>query len=121
MPSPELNHAINHTTLARLQSLLRRVCDASPEALTLVEQELLAPAPAAAVIDLTVDYEAPTNQTDTVGVKRQRYTMCENCKEEFDVTENDEDSCQYHDGKIDRPQICPCLNPGTLAGKMLIQ
>jgi hypothetical protein len=35
--------------------------------------------------------------TDT-GVKRQRYAMCENCKEEFDTTDNTEDDCQYHDG-----------------------
>ncbi|KAK6001713.1 hypothetical protein QM012_002203 [Aureobasidium pullulans] len=112
MPSPELNHAINHTTLSRLQSLLRRVCDASPAALALVERELLAPPvlpmpTSTAVIDLTttVDYETPstiisTTQTET-GVKRQRYAMCENCKEEFDVTENDNGSCQYHDGELE--------------------
>lgn len=102
MPFPELNHAIEHTTLSRLQSLLKEVCDASPEARSLVEQELLVPASTTTVIDLTDDdSETPTTtttQTDT-GAKRQRYAMCENCKEEFDVTENDEDSCQYHDGK----------------------
>lgn len=94
MTSPELNYAIDHTTLSRLQSLLKQVCDASAEARALVEEQLLATP--TTVIDLTdEDEHTPTTYT---GVKRQRYAMCEHCKEEFDVTENDGESCQYHDG-----------------------
>jgi hypothetical protein len=94
MSSSELKYAIDHTTLSRLQILLKHVCDASPEARAIVEEELLAGP--TTVIDLTDDDEQPT--ASATGVKRQRYAMCEHCKEEFDVTENDEDDCQYHDG-----------------------
>ena len=31
---------------------------------------------------------------------RPRYTMCENCSEEFDVTDNVKGACVYHDGKF---------------------
>jgi hypothetical protein len=94
MTSPELNHAIDHTTLSRLQNLLKKVCDTSEEARAIVEEQLLATP--TTVIDLTDEHEhTPTTYT---GVKRQRYAMCEHCKEEFDVLDNDEDSCQYHDG-----------------------
>lgn len=55
MPSPELNYAIDHTDLSRLQNVLRRVCDASPTAQALVEAELLAPSASINVIDLTAD------------------------------------------------------------------
>jgi hypothetical protein len=92
-----LNNAIDHTTLSRLQSLLKNVCDASFEARTLVEEQLLAGP--TTVIDLTDDDSQPKTATDT-GVKRQRYAMCEHCKEEFDTTDNDEEDCQYHDGKF---------------------
>ncbi|KAH0283665.1 hypothetical protein KCU62_g8875, partial [Aureobasidium sp. EXF-3399] len=97
MTSPELKYAIDHTTLSRLQSLLKSVCDASQEARVLVEGQLLATP--TTVIDLTDEHEhTPTTYT---GVKRQRYAMCEHCKEEFDVLENDEESCQYHDGELE--------------------
>jgi hypothetical protein len=102
MPSPELNYAIDHTDLSRLQNVLRRVCDASLTAQALVEAELLAPSASTNVIDLTADEanrpEHPV--TDTSSVKRQRHAMCKNCKEEFDVTENAEDSCEYHKGLL---------------------
>jgi hypothetical protein len=100
MPSPELNYAINHTALSRLQNVLRRVCDASPTAQALVEEELLAPSASTNVIDLTADETNRPVQpaTCTSSVKRQRHVMCNNCKEEFDVTENAEDSCEYHKG-----------------------
>jgi hypothetical protein len=55
MPSPELNHAIGHTALSRLQNVLRKVCDASPTAQAIVEEELLAPSATTNVIDLTAD------------------------------------------------------------------
>ncbi|CAD0112816.1 unnamed protein product, partial [Aureobasidium uvarum] len=94
MPSPDLNHAITHTTLSRLQSLVRRLCDASPTARALVEQELLASSSATNVIDLTSEEPQQTIQqiVSTDSAKRQRYAMCEHCKEEFDVTDNAEDS-----------------------------
>ncbi|KAG9666876.1 hypothetical protein KCU95_g18230, partial [Aureobasidium melanogenum] len=99
MASSTLNHVIDHTTLPRLQSLVKKLCDASPSARALVEQELLDSS--TDIIDLTVDYEAPTTQTDTEGVKRQRYVMCKHCKEEFDVTDNGEEDCQYHDENLE--------------------
>ncbi|KAI4818572.1 hypothetical protein E4T44_06546 [Aureobasidium sp. EXF-8845] len=103
MPSPELNYAINHTALSRLQNVLRRVCDASPTAQALVEEELLAPSASTNVIDLTADeINRPVQPaTCTSSVKRQRHAMCNNCKEEFDVTENAEDSCEYHKGTLE--------------------
>ncbi|KEQ97235.1 hypothetical protein AUEXF2481DRAFT_27499 [Aureobasidium subglaciale EXF-2481] len=98
MPSAELDHAIDHTLLSRLQSLLKQVCDASPEARALVEEELLA-AESTTVIDLTDDDDIPTQATN--GVKRSRYAICEQCKEEFDITENDDEACQHHTGELE--------------------
>ncbi|KAI4722705.1 hypothetical protein E4T48_00990 [Aureobasidium sp. EXF-10727] len=97
MSLPELNHAIDHTTLSRLQSVLKQVCESLPAAAALVEEHLLAPPPT--VIDLTDDSENAVSAPPVLipGAKRQRYAMCENCKQEFDVTENEKDSCQYHD------------------------
>ena len=34
----------------------------------------------------------------SVGVKRHRYAMCGQCKEEFDITENNEKSCEHDPG-----------------------
>ncbi|CAD0096148.1 unnamed protein product, partial [Aureobasidium vineae] len=90
-----LTHAIDHTTLSRLQCVLKQICDSSPAAATLVEEQLLAPP--TAIVDLTDDNTDSAPIESNTGAKRQRYAMCENCKEEFDVTDNDEDSCQYHD------------------------
>ncbi|KAI4818574.1 hypothetical protein E4T44_06545 [Aureobasidium sp. EXF-8845] len=88
-----LNYAIDHTTLSRLQSLLKNVCDASFEARALVEAQLIAEP----TTTMTRNQELATD----TGVKRQRYAMCENCKEEFDTTNNTEDDCQYHDGELE--------------------
>jgi hypothetical protein len=33
---------------------------------------------------------------------RARFATCENCKEEFDVTENYSEACQYHPGGMER-------------------
>jgi hypothetical protein len=52
-----LDYAIDHTTLSRLQSLLKNVCDASFEARALVEAQLLAEP--TTVIDLTDDDSQP--------------------------------------------------------------
>lgn len=30
---------------------------------------------------------------------RSRFAICENCEDVFDVAENDEEGCMYHDGK----------------------
>jgi hypothetical protein len=30
---------------------------------------------------------------------RPRFATCEHCSEEFDVTENEDDACMWHDGK----------------------
>jgi hypothetical protein len=100
MPSPELNYIIDHTALSRFQGVLRRVCDEYPAARALVEEELLAPSASTNVIDLTADDNNRSVQpvTNTSSVKRQCHAMCKNCKEEFDVTENAEDSCEYHKG-----------------------
>jgi hypothetical protein len=79
---------------------MRRVSHS--EGSTVVEEELLAPSASTNVIDLTADENnRPVHPvTDTSSVKRQRHAMCKNCKEEFDVTENAEDSCEYHKGLL---------------------
>lgn len=43
------------------------------------------------------DTEATSN---TLKRLRPRYAMCENCSEEFDVTDNVKGACVYHDGKL---------------------
>ncbi|KAI4716904.1 hypothetical protein E4T48_06867 [Aureobasidium sp. EXF-10727] len=105
MPSLELTYAITHATLSRLQSLVQKLCDTSPTAKALVEEELLT-ASTPPTIDLTTEEPNEPRQTiqqlvSSETAKRQRYTMCKHCKQEFDVTSNTEDSCQYHEGSLE--------------------
>ncbi len=37
---------------------------------------------------------------------RLRYAKCENCNEEFDVTDNDKGACVYHDGRLILERRC---------------
>lgn len=91
MSSKELDTAIDHASLSRLQVLIKTLCDELPEARALVEDKLLT-APTA-VIDLTGEDSQPKS-----GEKRQRFAMCANCKDEFETTKNHENGCRYHPG-----------------------
>ena len=42
--------------------------------------------------------------------RRPRYAICENCEEEYDVTTNDELSCQWHEGA----PVASCLTSTIL-------
>lgn len=50
------------------------------------------------------DAENGTEVTEAASTKlkrlRPRYAICENCSEEFDVTDNKKKSCSFHDGRL---------------------
>lgn len=46
------------------------------------------------------DLEVTEATSNTLKRVRPRYAMCENCSEEFDVTDNVKGACVYHDGKL---------------------
>ncbi|KAI5200919.1 hypothetical protein E4T39_05516 [Aureobasidium subglaciale] len=85
---PLLQTAIEHLTLDRLHTVLYKALNESPKARSVFEKEILVPP----VVDSDKD-ENVVEVKSRVGIKRPRFEMCRWCKEEFDVTENTEDSC----------------------------
>ncbi|KAK8166994.1 hypothetical protein IWX90DRAFT_231555 [Phyllosticta citrichinensis] len=86
MTSEALIQAIELADLERLQTVLKYMCRKSEVANALAEKQLL------------------TTETTARGKKRQcpRYAVCLQCREEYDVTENDGNSCEPHPGKSGR-------------------
>jgi hypothetical protein len=86
-----LLNAIDSANADRVRTVLREICIANPEAFQLACDQLL------------VGHGQP-NDTKT-GTKRkhdspqQRYEICEQCKQEYDVLNNADDACIWHSGK----------------------
>jgi hypothetical protein len=90
---PALLDAIDSANLYRVRTVLREICIANPQAFQVACNELL------------VGHSQPSSKDDTkAGTKRkhdppqQRYEICEQCKEEYDVLDNPEDACIWHSG-----------------------
>ncbi|KAK8192841.1 hypothetical protein IWZ00DRAFT_264192 [Phyllosticta capitalensis] len=93
-PSKVLIKAIEYADLERLHGVIKSICEESEVANALFEEKLLVP------ISSGQDRKSGNAQK---GGKRQRprYAVCTNCKEEFDMTENDDEACDYHDGELE--------------------
>lgn len=88
--SVQLLEAIDDADNDRLRTVLKAIV-ADPNCAALVSQHLLAD-----LKSKVVNLLDPS--TIHSGSKRKRYKHCRYCKEEFDVTENEEDSCEAHTG-----------------------
>jgi hypothetical protein len=86
--------AINSATLDRVQQVLREICTEDPVAFKLACDKLL------------VGQGAKSQANSDISTKRkregpfQRYEICEQCEEEYDVLDNPDDACIWHPGKF---------------------
>lgn len=50
------------------------------------------------------DYKSDYSDEQTVApANRQRFEICGQCNEEYDVLHNDKKSCEWHEGKLHNP------------------
>ena len=103
-----LTNAVNSATAHRLQIVLRAICDANPDAKGVADSMLLTEDTPSKE---TPSKETPSKETSTNDAdvnsslkrkrpsKRQRYQICGHCHEEYDVLDNPEDACAWHEGK----------------------
>lgn len=95
-----LEDAMSSATLDRLHATLKRVCKDSAEAFNIACDELLI-SPRMPLGNNKENEDAG----NIAGQKRkrdfvtQRYEICEQCDQEFDVTKNKNDSCTWHEGR----------------------
>ncbi|GAB1197986.1 hypothetical protein APSETT444_007292 [Aspergillus pseudonomiae] len=113
-----LLEAIGSASRGTLQSILKAVCrsdqstrDRVSKSLLITEDQVRPPSPSSEEDDeecVNSDVEQSEDEQShpkernsnqqTPGSKRlrQRYAYCENCEQEFDVTQNTSTSCKYH-------------------------
>jgi hypothetical protein len=99
--------AIKSATLKRTQTVLQEICTESSEAFDLACKKLLVNES-----DIEVDPEAEGK----AGKKRkrdamqQRYEICVQCEQEYDVSENWDEACRFHPGmnNVDSGDECSC-------------
>jgi hypothetical protein len=97
-----LFNAINSASPSRLQAVLREICSVEPKAYKLACDLLLV-----AIdddnnssnnnSDAAVASPPPKHKLDTL---QQRFEVCVQCKEEFDVSKNLEGDCMWHSGTL---------------------
>ncbi|OCL10693.1 hypothetical protein AOQ84DRAFT_288722 [Glonium stellatum] len=97
--------ALDAANIGRLRTTIEKICEQSDVALDLFCNELLV-----TQSDLdkhNKDSNGSENSINVTSSKRKReeyvgvrYATCEQCDEEFDATENGEESCQWHGGDL---------------------
>lgn len=115
-PSPDeiqnLHAVIDSTLPDRLRGLLKDLTVASPSTYAFVQRELVVQPGArkrARPEDKNARDESSTLEHDSdssgeesdASVGRQRFEVCEQCDEEYDVLNNPKKSCTWHEGKLD--------------------
>lgn len=110
--SPVLLSAISLADKATLQSVLTSMCESSNECRAAVSKHLLV-THVHEVVDLEdgdgngkegdVESKGPARKKQKretlVTSEVSRYETCATCHKRFDLTRNDEDACQLHDGE----------------------
>jgi hypothetical protein len=84
-PQSALFSAINSATLERVQTVLREICAQNPQAFELASAKLLVP-----------NRDDAKRKRDTT--HQQRYEICVQCEEEYDVLDNEQGACEWHPG-----------------------
>ncbi|EJT82512.1 hypothetical protein GGTG_02485 [Gaeumannomyces tritici R3-111a-1] len=101
-----LDEAIDAISANRLRDFVRELCTTSEAARKHFSDKLLV-AQALPVIDLTTEDadNKPAEGSASTEQKRkhtrQRYEVCEQCNDEYDVETNGPTSCVWHDGDAD--------------------
>jgi hypothetical protein len=86
--------AIDSANLNRVRTVLREICIANPEAFKLASAKLL-------VSPEKLDAVNKTAESNGAGSKRKaqhRYETCVQCNSEYDVLDNQENACVWHEG-----------------------
>ena len=113
--APALRTAINTAQADRLRRTLLSICDASVEASRIARKLLLVPEnkdhPGRVICeeqegcsegeehsDQHSNHPATTHVQKAPKRLRPRFATCLNCDQEFDVTDNGEKACRWHDG-----------------------
>ena len=119
--APALRTAINTAQTDRLRRTLLSICDASVEASRIARKLLLVPEnntrvgqrndPGRVICDgqegcsegeehsdQHSNHPATTHVQKAPKRLRPRFATCINCDQEFDVTDNGEEACRWHDG-----------------------
>ena len=103
----QLLQAIDDADKTTLQRVLKSMCEDSAECKKAAEQRLfLIP------VHVVVEIEDDTSDRDAGPARKKqrretpisdnpvsRYETCATCRNRFDILDNQEDSCQQHDGK----------------------
>jgi hypothetical protein len=87
--------AIDSATLDRVRTVLREVCAHNSEAFALASAKLL-----------VQNREHPTDAKRKRDAHQQRYEICVQCEEEYDILDNDEGACEWHPGKLQFTGSC---------------
>ncbi|KAL1382722.1 hypothetical protein HDK64DRAFT_258433 [Phyllosticta capitalensis] len=95
MADSVLTLAIDDADHDRLQKVLKNLCRQSEHAKALIEKELLTSEPAD-----SEEASKDEKKTAPQGKKRPIYSVCEMCREEYDVTKNTDEACTFHDGEL---------------------
>lgn len=104
-----LDEAIRKVELERLQSVVRQACQESTVARELFEAHLLyAPSTKPAVKrkrgldeDKSEDLQAQPKKSTKKQRKYLRFAKCDHCGQEYDALDNDEESCEWHEGELE--------------------
>lgn len=121
--APALRTAINTAQTDRLRRTLLSICDASVEASRVARKLLLVPEnntcavdrndPERVVRDGQEGCSEGEGESDDCAIThvqkapkrlRPRFATCMNCNQEFDVTDNGDTACSWHDGMALRPK-----------------
>jgi hypothetical protein len=88
-----LDHTIDTLSIVKLRQVFKTICKISPEARKQAEKLLLAS-------KNKEDGKLVPHDNNEHGESAKqpvpRFTVCENCEKEFDVTTNSSTSCRYH-------------------------
>jgi hypothetical protein len=102
---------IDSARIDRLRSTLRSICSKFNASHALVCDELLKPAKP----NRAAPEERENGSTNGASTKRKldeylgpRFAICEQCKQEFKVTENGPEECQWHEGTPSWYTILAC-------------
>jgi hypothetical protein len=90
-PQSALFGAIDSATPERVRQVLREICATNPEAFRSACDKLLVANDAA----VTLPGSDMKRKRET---HQQRYEICVQCEEEYDVLDNEEGACEWHPG-----------------------
>jgi hypothetical protein len=92
-----LDHTIDTLSIVKLRQVFKTICKISPEARKQAEKLLLASENKQD--GKLVPHDNENEQGQSAKQPVPRFTFCENCEQEFDVTTNSSTSCRYHTSK----------------------